>query len=167
MKIELANYDPAWINRFEREKALISAGFPISDFIIEHIGSTAVPGLKAKPVIDILVGLPVLPENIEPIVTHLKDTGYMYIEEYNREIPERRFFRKDINGKRTHHLHMVSFQSNFWHRHIFFRDRLRNDPATRQRYERLKTELVKQEWESPNDYANAKSEFILSVERDH
>ncbi len=166
MKIELADYDPVWINRFKEEKALISAGFPISDFIIEHIGSTAVPGLKAKPIIDILIGLPVLPENIESVVTHLKDAGYKYIEEYNSEIPERRFFRKDINGRRTHHIHIVSVKSNFWDRHIFFRDRLRNDPATRQHYELLKTELAKQEWESQNDYATAKSEFIRSVERD-
>ncbi|MFL5763142.1 MAG: GrpB family protein [Bacteroidia bacterium] len=166
MTIELSPYNPDWPYMFTAEKELISANFPEKDFSIEHIGSTAVSGLKAKPVIDILIGLsPSLPADITPIANHLRVLGYKYIEKYNLMIPERRYFTKEVNGKPTHHIHIVAMHSDFWNRHLFFRDQLRENPAIREQYERLKTDLAKQQWNSGNDYADAKSDFIRSIEK--
>jgi GrpB-like predicted nucleotidyltransferase (UPF0157 family) len=95
----------------------------------------------------------------------LQTLGYQYIEEYNLIIPERRFFQKDKNGIRTHQIHMVSFHSDFWDRLLFFRDQLRNNPAIRKQYQKLKIELSKRPWNSVNDYANAKTDFIKSIEK--
>lgn len=165
MKIELSDYNSDWPRIFDSEKLLIEAKFPIKEIIIEHIGSSAVPNLKAKPVIDLLIGISSLPEDIQSIVDYLKNLGYIYVEEYNMTIPERRFFMKDTNGKRSHHLHLVSFNSDFWDRHIFFRNQLHQNPELRKAYEKLKTDLSKVEWNSGNDYADAKSNFIKSVEK--
>ncbi|HET6992908.1 MAG TPA: GrpB family protein [Bacteroidia bacterium] len=165
MKIELSEYNSEWTKSFEAEKILIKAGFPLEEILIEHIGSTSVPNLKAKPVIDLMIGVPILPIDIQPVVNYLKKMGYQYVEEYNLTIPERRFFIKDTDGKRTHHLHLVSFNSDFWERHLFFRNQLRNNLEIRQQYEKLKTELSKHEWDSTNDYAKAKNDFIKSIEK--
>jgi len=165
MTIELLNHNPEWPKMFEREIQLIMPAFPISDFVIEHVGSTSVKDLKAKPVIDILVGVPLLPEDITPTANHLEKFGYQYMERYNLLIPERRFFQKDKNGIRTHQVHLTSFYSDFWHKLLFFRDQLRADAAIRQSYENLKLELVKRPWESTNDYAAAKNEFIESIDQ--
>ena len=163
--ILLSDYNPDWTKMYITEKQLISTGFPIKDFLIEHIGSTSVPDLKAKPVIDILIGVSSLPVDIIPIASYFKNLGYEYIEKYNLIMPDRRFFQKDINGKRAYHIHMVTIDSDFWDRHLFFRNQLRENSAIRQQYEKLKTDLSKQQWDSSNDYADAKSDFIKSIEQ--
>jgi len=166
MKVELAAYNPQWPGLFEQEKQLILPGFPLQDVMIEHIGSTSVPGLKAKSVIDMMIGIPALPGDITAIEAHLKRSGYEYIEKYNALMPDRRFFIKEQDGKRTHHIHMTAMDSEFWKRHLFFRDQLRNKPELNEQYEALKTALAQNDWESTNAYADAKSEFIQSVDRE-
>lgn len=165
MKIELSDYNPAWVQLFNAEKELILKDFPEESIFIEHIGSTAIPGLKAKPVIDILAGLKALPGEMKTIADHLKTRGYGYIEKYNTLMPERRFFQKEQNGIRTHQIHMVAMHSDFWNRHLFFRDYLRDNHEVMVQYQDLKTELTKREWNSVNDYANAKTDFINAIER--
>lgn len=165
MTIELSDYNPSWPKIFTIERELISTDFPIKEFTIEHIGSTAVPHLKAKPVIDILIGVSALPTDITPTANHLKILGYEYVEKYNLVMPDRRFFQKDTDGKRTHHIHMVAIHSDFWDRHLFFRNQLRDNSAIRQQYQQLKMDLVTRQWNSGNDYADAKSAFIKSIEQ--
>jgi GrpB-like predicted nucleotidyltransferase (UPF0157 family) len=80
-------------------------------------------------------------------------------------MPGRRYFTKETNGIKTHHIHMVEIDSGFWNRHLFFRDQLRENPVTRQQYQQLKTDLAKRQWNSGNDYAEAKNDFIRSVEQ--
>jgi len=165
MTIELFDYNPEWPKMFEQEKELIITHFPIKDFLVEHVGSTSVENLKAKPVIDIMVGVPSLPADITPVSDYLKTFGYQYMERYNLLIPERRFFQKDKDGIRTHQIHLTSLHSNFWDRLLFFRDLLRKDAATRELYQRVKSELAKKSWNSVNDYAAAKNEFIDSIDK--
>ncbi len=165
MKIELYDYNPDWAKLFDSERQLISTDFPVKDFSIEHVGSTAVPNLKAKAIIDIMLGVPTLPKDISPSVNYLKSLDYQYIDKYNLIIPERRYFIKNTNGIRTHHLHMVSFHSDFWDKHLFFRNQLRDNSVIRQQYQKLKTDLGEQEWNSSNDYADAKSDFIKSIDQ--
>jgi len=165
MIIQLSDYNPEWPKMFEEEIQLIAMNFPIKDFLIEHVGSTSVANLKAKPVIDIMIGVPSLPDDITSAIDHLKRFGYQYMERYNLLIPERRFFQKDKNGIRTHQIHLTSFHSNFWHKLLFFRDQLRSDRVARQQYQKLKAGLAKRSWNSVNDYASAKNEFIESIDQ--
>lgn len=165
MKVEISEFDIDWSIMFNNEKELISAGLPSENFEIEHIGSTSVLDLKAKPIIDIMIGLIKLPKNISPIVSFLNSLNYQYIEKYNIIIPERRFFQKDIKEKRTFHLHMVELNTEIWDRHLFFRNQLRENTEIKKQYQNLKLELAKRDWNSQNEYAGAKSEFIKSIEK--
>ncbi len=156
-QIIIVDYDPQWPILYEKEKARILAVIGDKVVAIEHIGSTAVPGLGAKPIIDIMVGVHHLAkadECIEP----LQGIGYEYVPEYEVSIPERRFFR------RSHfHLHVVERTSDFWERHILFRDFLRTHPETARQYHQLKTELAAKFGSDRDAYTAAKTSFIESV----
>jgi GrpB-like predicted nucleotidyltransferase (UPF0157 family) len=163
MKIKLVEYNPEWINMYEnmKDSFLISFGDKIAG--IEHIGSTSVPGLGAKPIIDILLGVRKL-SDADEIIPDMEKLGFEYVSKYEDEMPNRRYFVKRENGKNIYHIHTVEVNSPFWRRHIFFRDFLRNNPEVRDDYYKLKKELSGQEWESSNDYADAKTEFIRNIE---
>jgi GrpB-like predicted nucleotidyltransferase (UPF0157 family) len=132
--IVIADYDPAWPRRFEAERELIVRTCGRAPFAAtEHVGSTAVPGLAAKPIIDIMPGLRSL-DDAPPLIPPLKRIGYEYVPEFEQTsasgegMPFRRYFRKDLDGERTFHLHMVATDSEFWRRHLVFRDWLRAHP---------------------------------------
>ena len=180
-KIEIAAYSDAWIPAFEKERQLLATHLQGLHPQIEHIGSTAVKGLGAKPVIDIMVGLPA-GEALALSVAPLTELGYCYYRCYESAMPERRFFArlKNLPGQAfeketqlperdlfppTHHIHMVIHGSSFWKRHLAFRDYLRTHPMARDAYHRMKVKLANGTWESSNDYAEAKTGFIRSIER--
>src|SRR3972149_3482523 len=131
--ITIAEYDPRWPSLYEEERARILAA--IGEWLadIQHVGSTAVPGLAAKPTIDIMPGIRSLADAIH-CIEPLLALGYQYIPDYEVELPERRYFRRPpgeaFRGRGTHHLHMVETTSQFWRRHILFRDYLRAHPET-------------------------------------
>lgn len=156
----LAPYDPAWPGQFAREAALLAAVFSGVDAVIEHIGSTAVPGLLAKPVIDILVGVPRL-EDAERRVASLEGAGYEYVPKYEVELPERRYFRKPRLGPRVYHVHCVVTHSALWVRHLAFRDHLRAHPDCAAEYAALKQELATRM--GKEHYTDAKGPFIANV----
>ena len=163
-RIVIADYDPAWPGMFAaaRDELMRAVGPWVTG--IEHIGSTAVPGLAAKPVIDVLVAVRALAEAdahcIEPIVT----LSYEYIAKYEAEMPYRRYFRRaPDDGQLEHHIHLVERDSEFWERHLLFRDYLRAHPAVAREYGRLKRELAPL-FVDTNDYADAKTEFIRDAE---
>lgn len=162
--IVIAEYDPEWALRFQRERDLILRTCGIGAFVrIEHVGSTAVPGLGAKPIIDIMGGirsLVVAPRLVPPLAS----IGYEYVPEYEVDMPERRFFRKDKNGARAFHLHMVETGSEFWERHLLFRDYLRSHPETAAEYEELKRRLAGEYRDDIAGYTDAKTAFIRPVE---
>ena len=160
MPIYLAPYDPQWPAEFAAEEARILGacdGLPIR---LEHIGSTAVPGLDAKPIIDILAGCPPRANRAE-YVAALRQLGYEHKGAFG--IPGRNYFRR--GSPRTHHVHMVSWSSAFWHRQLVFRDALRADPSLRQQYAALKRELAGIFPDDVERYASAKGPFIASVLR--
>ena len=146
--ITIANYDPAWPRRFEAERDLIYSACGRNAFTtIEHMGSTAVPGLAAKPIIDMMPGLRSL-DDAPPIITHMQTLGYHYVPEFERPtefdegMPFRRYLRKDVEGRRAFHVHMVEDASDFWRKHLLFRNYLRAHAAARDDYARLKRELA-------------------------
>ena len=131
------------------------AGLPIR---LEHVGSTSIPGLAAKPVIDILAGRP---GNVpgKSYVAAFTQLGYEHKGAFG--IPGRNYFRRGV--PRTHHVHMVNWSSDLWHDHVLFRDYLRAHPETAAAYERLKRELAATHGPDRGAYTDAKTPFIESV----
>ncbi|MBT6120336.1 GNAT family N-acetyltransferase [bacterium] len=162
VKIELNSYDPNWKTQFETEKQRLHSIIG-KNSSIEHIGSTAIEGLCAKPVIDILIGIDHFSDP-KTLITKISGLGYDYISEYEQQLPERRYFQKVRNGHHFIHIHLVERNSRFWQRHLFFRNQLSLYPELRNQYARLKQNLAQIKWKSRNDYASAKGEFIQKVE---
>jgi GrpB-like predicted nucleotidyltransferase (UPF0157 family) len=129
---------------------------------LEHIGSTSIPGLSAKPVIDLLLGAQSL-KDIESRIQALASIGFEYVSKYEREIPERRYFvRSQPNALRVH-LHGVVRGGKLWRDHLAFRDALRADAALRDHYQELKLHLAAVHADDKAAYSEAKGPFIRSV----
>lgn len=162
--IEVVAYDERWVNSFvvaERELRVSLARFVLQ---IEHVGSTAVPGLAAKPVIDIQVGVRTLDDSAE-IVAAVESLGYEYVPEFEDELPDRRYFRRWTDGRRSHQVHLVErSNTEWWDRHVRFRDWLRAHDDDRDRYAELKLSLAATYRNDRSAYTDAKSEFIRAVE---
>lgn len=151
----IVDYDPGWPVRFEEERRLIAQALSGLAVAIEHVGSTSVPGLAAKPVIDIMVAIRAF-EDGERCVAPLEALRYEYRGDGG--IPGRHYFRK--GEPRSHHMHMVVYGGEFWERHIAFRDLLRADRALADAYAALKRELAAQHGAGRIAYTEAKTPFI-------
>jgi GrpB-like predicted nucleotidyltransferase (UPF0157 family) len=163
MKVTIVEYRPEWRKMFEDEKRILQTTLGEISAQIEHIGSTAVVGLAAKPIIDLLVGLEDF-SIADHVVPKIQALGYEYIQKYEDVMPFRRFFVKEQGGIRTHQIHMVGIGTEFWERQILFRDYLRQNPDIGEQYASLKKKLAGREWADVNEYADAKTEFIRGVE---
>ncbi len=163
-QIYLAPYSNEWPHEFEREKKVLleAIGEWVED--IQHVGSTAIPGMSAKPIIDIMIGVRNLNDADEQCVPRIQQLGYEYIQKYEKELPERRYFQKTSHGVRTHQIHLVEINSDWWKRHLLFRDYLRSHPQVAQEYEELKRSLAKIHSDT-NEYAHAKTAFIREIEK--
>src|SRR5574341_1081979 len=162
--IAVVKYNPRWLRLFEEERALLLATADDVLTAVEHIGSTAVPRLAAKPIIDVMAGIRRLNDAVG-CVHALEGIGYEYVPQYEVYIPERRYFRKPRTGRgpRTHHLHVVEMTSEFWRRHLLFRDYLRAHPEVAREYEDLKRRLAVEYGEDGWGYTEAKTVFINGV----
>jgi GrpB-like predicted nucleotidyltransferase (UPF0157 family) len=160
--IVIVNYDPRWPSMYEQERTRLLAVIGAHISAIEHVGSTAVPGLAAKPVIDIMLGVDSLAA-ADPCIGPIEQLDYVYVREYEDDIPDRRYFKKVlVDGTHTHHVHLVETTSAFWDDHLLFRDYLIAYPQTAWDYERLKRALAPH-FSNSNDYSDAKTDFILEV----
>lgn len=155
------DYNPQWPIVYEEEKNRILGVIGHKVVTIEHIGSTAVPGLGAKPIIDIIVGVRRLADADE-CIKPLQSIGYEYVPEYEADIPERRYFRKGP-ANAHYHLHIVEVTSDFWERHLLFRDFLRTHPEGAQQYLELKKDLAAKYGTERESYTEAKTSFIEQV----
>ncbi len=162
--VEICKYDTTWPLKFEKQKSDIMNAIGDKVVAIEHIGSTAVPGLGAKPVVDIMVGLNEI-DDAEDCIEPLKKIGYEYVPELEAEIPERRYFHKGPSNvpKKHYHLHMVQMHSEFWKVQILFRDYLRTHSDSAQEYFRLKKGLAAKYRLNREAYTEAKTSFIKST----
>lgn len=165
MKVTIVEYSPEWRKMFEDERRVLQTALGKGSTRIEHIGSTAVAGLAAKPVIDLMVGLEDF-SIADSLVPKIESLGYEYIQKYEDVMPFRRFFIKERGGMRTHQIHMVGIGGEFWEGLILFRDYLRQNPDVAAKYASLKRELAEREWEDVNEYADAKTGFIREIERE-
>lgn len=152
--------DPEWPCRFDREAALLASVFAGSEAAIEHVGSTAVPGLAAKPVIDIMIGLSHLAQ-AESRAGALEAAGYEYVQKHEKQFPQRRYFRKPRVGPSAYHLHCVVRGSDFWMRVLAFRDHLRAHPESAAAYDDLKRGLAARLDRAA--YTDAKGPFVERI----
>ena len=159
-KIEVVPYSPSWPEQFATESALLTsrlqpwlAGAP------EHIGSTAVPGLSAKPVIDIMAPVCSL-ETSRAAIPAAEALGYVHFP-YKPDVMH--WFCKPSPAHRTHHLHLVPFDSPLWRERLAFRDALRRSPALAAEYQALKLRLAALHSTDREAYTEAKSPFIQAT----
>jgi GrpB-like predicted nucleotidyltransferase (UPF0157 family) len=161
-------YDPTWPAQFELERAQLarvlqpwivgSVDQPIEQ-PIEHIGSTAIAGLLAKPVIDMMVAVASL-EASRPAIAALSAAGYLYAP-YRGDVMH--WFCKPDVSHRTHHVHLVPHRSALWNDRLAFRDYLRAHPETAAEYAALKQQLAAKHRDDREAYTNEKGPFIASV----
>jgi GrpB-like predicted nucleotidyltransferase (UPF0157 family) len=161
--IVIADYNPLWRSQFEEESIRIY-GILDKRLItrIEHFGSTAVPGLAAKPIIDMLVGVHSLDHAKQEAIEPLERLGYAYW--FDNPDSERMFFVKGLppNSPRTHHIHMIASDSVLWER-LRFRDYLRQHPDETARYLSLKHQLAERYLTDREAYTSGKAAYIESV----
>ena len=148
--------------RFEAERLVLAQAFESVSCVIEHVGSTAVPELAAKPIIDIMLGVHSLAD-IEARIETMGMLDYEYMPQHENVMPERRYFAKPVVRPRYFHVHAVVLDGAFWNEHLIFRDALRANPKLAQSYASLKLQLAAEFGEDREGYTNAKGSFIRSV----
>ena len=165
--VQIVPYNPAWPRMFEEEKAQLRDSLP-AELIkrIEHFGSTAIPGLSAKPIVDILVEVTSLEETKIRIVPVLEAQGYDYFwrPTHGDDGPPfyAWFIKRDSAGSRSHHIHMVESDFEQWDR-LLFRDYLIERPDIAKEYEVLKFTLARDYSRDREAYTNGKTEFVVRV----
>jgi GrpB-like predicted nucleotidyltransferase (UPF0157 family) len=157
-RIQVVDYDPEWPRLFEREADRIRAVLGKRAVQLEHVGSTSVPGLAAKPIIDIMLVVPDSGDE-QAYVPDLEAAGYVLVIREAERQQHRVFKGPDTNVN----LHVYSPGSPEIERYLIFRDRLRSDPADRERYQRVKRELARRDWRYVQQYADAKSEVVEEI----
>jgi GrpB-like predicted nucleotidyltransferase (UPF0157 family) len=160
--VVVSPYSEQWPNFFRNLRNDLICLFTPTSIAVEHIGSTSVPGLSAKPVIDILLGAASLAD-IESRINLLSGHGYEYVSKYEKEIPERRYFVKSPANSLRVHIHAVVLGSRLWREHLAFRDALRSDLGLRAQYQSLKLQLAEQFVNNKSAYSAAKNPFVESV----
>jgi GrpB-like predicted nucleotidyltransferase (UPF0157 family) len=158
--IEIVDSNPLWPRQFAEEQArLLAALGPWLRGSIEHVGSTAVAGLRAKPVIDIMAGVESLPASRDAIPA-LGRLEYQYWP-YKSDVMH--WFCKPSAEHRTHHLHLVPVGSATWIERLAFRDRLRADASARLAYAALKHELAGRCGDDREAYTEGKTDFVRRI----
>lgn len=153
--VEIVEYDPAWPTAYRVERERLAPLLP-AGVRLHHFGSTAVPGLAAKPVIDMIA----LVDDLDaPIPALVQRGGYQYPPAFNATLLHRRFLCYPTVAHRTHHLHVVDEPGEL-ERRLRFRDRLRADPVLAGEYVALKRALAERYKEDREGYTEAKSEFV-------
>lgn len=161
-RVVLVRHDPKWADEYSEESARIAATLGHVLVAIHHVGSTAITGITAKPVIDMLVEV----EDVHLLDVHadrLGALGYEAMSEFG--IPGRRYFRKnDAAGTRTHQIHAFAVGATEVHRHLAFRDSLRANPDQARRYEQRKHDLAARYPEDVQAYTDGKTDMIAELD---
>jgi len=164
LTVSLAAPNKLWNDAYESEAEAIRLALGDAALGIEHVGSTAIPDIKAKPIIDIMVGIKRF-EDGPKLVGAMEAIGYDYAGK--DIVPDDHIFGRGIKGEtRTHLVHVVEYHGYHWNRMLAFRDALRADPGLARAYERLKVGLADEHADSRSEYTKSKREFIDKVVAD-
>ena len=162
-KVEVVPHNPEWRDAFEAEAKHVAAALGENVVAIHHIGSTAIPSIYAKPIVDLLVEVSDITE-VDGQSSAMESLGYEVMGEYG--IPGRRYFRKDNQqGIRTHHIHAFEAGSAEVERHLAFRDYMIAHPVEAQRYSELKRKLAEEHPQNIDGYMDGKDGFIKEMDR--
>lgn len=162
-KVEIVPHDPRWREAFEAEAKQIASALGENIVAVHHIGSTAIPNIYAKPVIDLMVEVRDITE-VDGRSSAMESLGYEVKGEFG--IPGRRYFRKDNReGIRTHQIHAFETGSSEVERHLAFRDYMIANPEDAQRYSELKRQLAEEHPQSMDGYMDGKDGFIKEMDR--
>ncbi len=171
--IVIVDYDPRWPSMFEEERVRLEAAIGQWAADIQHVGSTSIPGIAAKPIIDMAVHLNSLIDALFCVTPLREQLGYECLGEFG--LPGRIYFRKLTDGPlpgqshdgvgRTHQIHMYERSNEQYEKQIVFRDYLRAHPDAMREYEALKRELAARHSRDVEAYALAKSDFVLEILR--
>jgi GrpB-like predicted nucleotidyltransferase (UPF0157 family) len=159
----LKKYDPLWIEDFEAIKSILSLELQGFDLAIEHVGSTSIPKLDSKPIIDIDIILYKF-EDFEKVKVALQKLGYYH--NGNQGVPDREVFKKtslikpNLLNKITHHLYVCPYYSKALERHILMRDFLRKNEWARNKYQEMKYEVAERANQDKKLYAALKEEIV-------
>lgn len=159
-KVELVQYKSTWNTEFLKEKEALDLLFKDDIVTIEHVGSTSIPNIKAKPIIDIVVGLKQF-EYGERYIEPLLELGYIFKGHLGKS--RRYFFSKGNDIERTHHLHLVEFGDRNWKNQILFRDYLLANSDIAKEYNELKQLLEEKYSDDRTSYTDKKSKFVLEI----
>jgi GrpB-like predicted nucleotidyltransferase (UPF0157 family) len=160
MKVRLTDFCENWSRMFHQEAQFLKTIFGDEIIRFEHFGSTSVPGLKAKPVIDMMCIVKEI-EKVDSFNDKMDSLGYDVVGEWG--IPGRRFFRKG-GENRTHHIHFYQVDNPQIERHLVFRDYLRTHQEEATKYSRFKEELAAR-FDNTRDYSPAKRTFVQEMEQ--
>lgn len=161
-EVRLFPHDPSWPEAYAVERRRLLSALPGVFIDVQHVGSTAVSGLTAKPIIDILAGVTSMAV-AESVIAPLCDSGYTTSAEYNAALSDRKWLMRWADGRRTHHLHVVVQDGPVWHEWLCFRDALRAQPALAALYAELKADCARKHPRDREAYTQAKAEFIRAV----
>lgn len=160
--VTLLPYSSTWPALFGTLRDELHSIFETAPIVVEHIGSTSVPGLCAKPVIDVLLGAESL-SDIEQQIPQMQRAGFLYISKYEVEIPDRRYFVRSAPDTLRVHVHAVQQHGAIWSDHLLFRDALRTDPSLLQAYAELKQSLAQEYRHDKAAYTAAKDPFVAAT----
>ncbi|MGW4096577.1 GrpB family protein [Mycobacterium sp. NPDC004974] len=161
--VYLADADPAWALRGEQDRGQLEVLLaPWLIARVEHVGSTSIPGLAAKPIIDLQA---LVADLVDPqqLVAALQPHGWHYVDPDLDRRPWRRFFVKVTGGRRSAHLHVMTPDSPRWRQQLIFRDALRANPVLVAQYAALKRALASEHSDDREAYSTAKADFVASV----
>jgi GrpB-like predicted nucleotidyltransferase (UPF0157 family) len=160
--IAVISYDPRWSQLYEEEKHRIAVAFGDKSAQFEHFGSTAIPGLAAKPVIDIAIGIERL-DDADVYLSILQGLGYTYVPELEADIPARRFLWRVTPAGQRYHINLTEVHAPEWEQPLLFRDYLRDHPAEAAEYERLKERLAAECGSDISAYIQGKTGFVKHI----
>lgn len=159
-KVRLLSYSPEWKKLYKKEEKLLRSAIGEYVLDIQHVGSTSIPGCKAKPIIDIAVGVKSLKAG-EKCIKPLERLGYEY--KHAAGIKGRHFFAKGSEMYRTHYIHIEKINGKLWKNHILFRDYLCSHKAVVKEYNKLKEKLAKKYKDDRDTYTIKKEPFMKKV----
>jgi|JI6StandDraft_1071083.scaffolds.fasta_scaffold112146_2 GrpB-like predicted nucleotidyltransferase (UPF0157 family) len=161
-EVRILEYQVVWPSQYAQVELELLSAIASPGVVLEHVGSTAVPGLCAKPVLDVVLGVSALSEMAMNLPA-LAQIGFTYRPEYELQIPDRRYFVRGAGRSLRVHLHSVVLGSALWLKHLAFRDALRADRQLMQSYAALKRHLALKHATDKAAYTEAKAPFIQQV----
>lgn len=159
--LRLVQYDAAWPSRFESEAARLRAALAGTASAIEHVGSTAVPGLGGKPVLDLAIAVP-SQDAADRCIAPLRELGYECRGQHGDD-PRRRYYVRNVDSARAMQIHLYVLPAAAWDEHLAFRDALRADPALAAAYEAEKYRVADEVGWDKAAYSLAKGPFVERV----